>query len=310
MPDKTKHTQNSHDIHDRKTQWHMAVTPAIRLELMEYQDILEYIPERLLNTKALQIDLLVIKKDSSTVMENEIGKIFKRDNVIEYKSPHDSEGVDEYFKTYAYASLYKAGMGSTACSPEDITITMIRSGKPHKLFRWLEGHGCTVRKRYDGVYYIEGAGFFATQIIVARELDGKNHIWLKSLTDRMDREQAEQLIEQSGRLLDRPESEYVEAVLQIVSKANRKVFEELKKEDENMYSALVELMQPEIDEATKKAWDKAWDEAWDEASAKKTIEAIENAMKKLHMSEKEACAFMDTTAEQYETYKMLVKGEK
>ena len=77
-----------------------------------------------------------------------------------------------------------------------------------------------------------------------------------------------------------------------------------------MYSALVELMQPEIDEATKKAWDKAWDEAWDEASAKKTIEAIENAMKKLHMSEKEACAFMDTTAEQYETYKMLVKGEK
>ncbi|MDE5697933.1 MAG: hypothetical protein K2I96_11075, partial [Lachnospiraceae bacterium] len=140
-----------------------------------------------------------------------------------------------------------------------------------------------------------------------------NHIWLKSLTDRMDREQAEQLIEQSGRLLDRPESEYVEAVLQIVSKANRKVFEELKKEDENMYSALVELMQPEIDEATKKAWDEAWgeawDEAWDEASAKKTIEAIENAMKKLHMSEEEACAFMDTTTEQYESYKMRIKKQ-
>lgn len=43
-------------------------------------------------------------------------------------------------------------------------------------------------------------------------------------------------------LLDRPEAVYVESVLQIASKANRKLFNELKKEDKNMYSALVELM--------------------------------------------------------------------
>lgn len=53
-------------------------------------------------------------------------------------------------------------------------------------------------------------------------------------------------------LLDRPEAVYVESVLQIASKANRKLFNELKKEDKNMYSALVELMQPEIDEAVNK----------------------------------------------------------
>lgn len=78
-----------------------------------------------------------------------------------------------------------------------------------------------------------------------------------------------------------------------------------------MYSALVELMQPEIDEATKKArekaWDEAWGEAWDEASAKKTIEAIENAINKLHMSEEEACDFMDITIEQYREYKTRMK---
>ncbi|MDE7207033.1 MAG: hypothetical protein K2N90_07745 [Lachnospiraceae bacterium] len=303
MPEKKNNTKNSHDINDRNTQWHMAVAPAIRLELMEYGDILDYIPERLLNTKSLQIDLLVIKKSGTTVIENEIGKIFKRSNIIEYKSPHDSEGVNEYFKAYAYASLYKISESGTSGNPEEITITMIRRGKPYKLFKWFEAHACTVRKRYDGVYYIENAGFFETQVIVGKELNDENHIWLKSLTDRLDREQAKELIRQSGKLLDRPESDYAESVLQVVSKANRKVFEELKKEDGDMYSALVELMQPEIDEATEKVRN----ETWDEASAKKTLEAVDNAMKKLHMSFEEACAFMDITPAQHETYMQVVK---
>ena len=151
-----------------------------------------------------------------------------------------------------------------------------------------------------------------TQVIVAKELNERSHIWLKSLTDRMGKEQARLLIDQSRKLLGEPESDYVESVLQIVSKANREIFDELKKEDEDMYSALVELMQPEIDEATKKAWDKAWDQAWDEASseitAKKTVEAVDNAMKKLHMSKEEACAFMDITPEQYDAYKLMIKN--
>ena len=79
------------------------------------------------------------------------------------------------------------GGGSISYDPEDITITMIRSRKPYKIFRWFEDHGCAIRKRYDGVYDIENAGFFETQIIVAGELDERNHIWLKSLIDRMDK---------------------------------------------------------------------------------------------------------------------------
>lgn len=62
MQEKINNTKDGHNIDDRNTQWHMAVPPAIRLEFMEYKDILDYIPERLLNTKSLQIDLLVIKK--------------------------------------------------------------------------------------------------------------------------------------------------------------------------------------------------------------------------------------------------------
>ncbi len=36
------------------------------------------------------MDLLIIKKLADVRIENEIGRIFKRYNVVEYKSPQDS----------------------------------------------------------------------------------------------------------------------------------------------------------------------------------------------------------------------------
>ncbi|MDE6622309.1 MAG: hypothetical protein K2K74_17825 [Lachnospiraceae bacterium] len=312
MSDKAMPTGKKYHLYDRKTQWHMAVTPAMKLEFMEYSQVLDYIPERLLNTNALQIDLLIIKKAEDIRIENEIGRIFQRHNIIEYKSPHDKEGINTYFKVHAYASLYKIGEKNTVYEPADITITMIRRGKPYKLFRWFARQGYNVKEMYKGVYYIENAGFFKTQVIVARELLEESHVWLTSLTDAMNRQQAENLIIKSRELSDKPEASYVDAVLQIVSKANRKLFEEIKREDRNMYSALVELMQPEIDEAVNKAVEKTWNEAVIETTnnitAQNKVEAIENAIKKLNMTEEEACAFMDTTKEQYDAYKQIIKN--
>ncbi|MCM1184348.1 MAG: hypothetical protein NC337_13335 [Roseburia sp.] len=299
MPKNTRPEENR-DLNDRRTQWHMAFPAAMKLELMEYSGILEYCPEYLLNTKALQADLLIIKKEAGAVIENEIGRIFKGHNIIEYKSPHDREDVNTYFKVYAYASLYKLGKDGQSYDVEDITVTIIREGKPAKLFEWFGQHGCSVEQAYEGVYYIGGAGFFATQVVVARELDGDGHIWLKALTDSIGRNQARQLINRSRELLDRPEAEYADAVLQIASKANLEVFDRMKEEEADMYSALVELMRPEIDEAASKAAR--------EAKARDRIEAIEIAMKKLNVSKKEACAFMNTTEEQYEEYKRLIEG--
>lgn len=167
---------------------------------------------------------------------------------------------------------------------------------------------------YKGVYHIQNAGFFKTQVIVARELEEESHIWLTSLTDTLNRQQAENLIIKSKELSDKPEAGYVDAVLQIVSKANRRLFETIKKEDQTMYSAFVELMQPEIDEAVNKAVAKAVEETWNEAviettnniTAQNKVEAIENAIKKLNMTKEEACAFMDTTPEQYDVYKQII----
>ena len=56
------------------------------------------------------MDLLIIEKRKNVQIQNEIGRIFRRHNVIEYKSPDDGMTIDDFFKTLGYAYLYK-GLG-------------------------------------------------------------------------------------------------------------------------------------------------------------------------------------------------------
>ncbi|WP_029201334.1 hypothetical protein [Oribacterium sp. NK2B42] len=92
----------------KKTQWHPPFCAAMKLELKANKKDLCFESEHTLNTKPIQLDLLVIKKRKKAKIQNEIGRIFRQHNIFEYKSPEDELGIDVYFKTLAYACLYKA----------------------------------------------------------------------------------------------------------------------------------------------------------------------------------------------------------
>lgn len=123
---------------ETKTQWHPAFCSAMRLELIENKTDLEYMNEYNLNSKPIQMDLLVIKKSRDIEIKNEIGKIFRRHNIIEYKSPEDSLNVDTYVKVIGYACMYKASEAHIGdIELNDITITLVREGKPRELLKWF-----------------------------------------------------------------------------------------------------------------------------------------------------------------------------
>lgn len=61
---------------DTKIQWHPGFVAAMNLELASNRDDLIFEKEYNLNTKPLEIDLLVIKKNSKAVINNEIGRFF------------------------------------------------------------------------------------------------------------------------------------------------------------------------------------------------------------------------------------------
>ena len=100
-------------MNDTDIQWHPGFVSAMELELIDYKGMLYFDSEHNLSKKPLQIDLLVIKKDRPVEITNEIGRIFKKYNVMEYKSPDDSLNIDTFCKVQAYEALYKSE-GSTA----------------------------------------------------------------------------------------------------------------------------------------------------------------------------------------------------
>ena len=231
---------------DVKIQWHPGFVAATNLELAENRADLIYEKEYNLNTKPLEIDLLVIKKDKDVHVSNKIGRIFRKYNILEYKSPDDSLNIDAFYKAGAYASLYKA-YGETvderkAC---DMTVSIIRETRPDGLFAYFKNHGIQMEKPYQGIYYVMDAVLFPTQIIVSKELDRKNHIWLRALSDKMEKQDMKELLEKIESMKQKFDRELADSVLEVSIRANQHIIDELRGDD-NVCQALLEIMEPEI----------------------------------------------------------------
>ena len=90
----------------KKIQWHPGFYGGIELELRENKESLEFITEWELSKKPVRVDMLIIKKSGETHIMNKIGHIFRKHNLIEYKSPDDELSIEVFYKTVGYAGLY------------------------------------------------------------------------------------------------------------------------------------------------------------------------------------------------------------
>lgn len=86
--------------------WHAGFVSAMRLELRAYEDVLIYEEEHHLANRAQRLDLLIIKNDRGIKIDNPIGRIFSRYNILEYKGVGDTLTYGKFYKTLAYTSLY------------------------------------------------------------------------------------------------------------------------------------------------------------------------------------------------------------
>lgn len=240
-----------------KTQWHPAFVSAMQLELIEDAEYLDYTSEYNLNTKPLEMDLLIVKKEKDVEVKNEIGKIFRKHNIVEYKSPDDALNLNTYMKVVAYACLYKAYENHVdEIKLDEITITMVRERKPLKLLCWFEKNGYQIQEVFEGIYYVTKDNHFLTQIIVSKQLSKKNQKWLTLLSKDLDKSDAKRVVAQMESLTKESEKRHGDSVLQVAVQENEEAFNKIKEEG-NMCEALRKLMEPEIKEEVDKAVDKA-----------------------------------------------------
>ncbi|MDR2116134.1 MAG: hypothetical protein LBP87_07120 [Planctomycetaceae bacterium] len=166
--------------------WHSAFFGAIQLEFNEYRNELEFVSEHHLISDPLKIDLVIIKKRRNIVIQKNIAGIFRRYNVIEYKSPSVSVTIEDYYKTRACCWLYAS---FKHIDIKDMSLTMVITRHPRELLKYLKNQfGITSIQR--GIYILEH-DTIPTQVIVSKELSEDENLWLTNLNqnltiDRLD----------------------------------------------------------------------------------------------------------------------------
>ena len=276
-------------------QWHPAFFACLQVELDEEKENLIFEQEHLLGTKPTQIDVLVIKKEKDVPIKKNIGRIFRKYNIIEYKSPTDYLSIDDFYKVYGYACFYKSlGAKENMVAIEDLTVTFVCGKKPHKLLDHLQNKRTyQIEKKEAGIYEICG-DVLTMQLIVIQELSDEDNLWLHNLTDDMDNIQvANQLASEYKKHI---RDERYAAIMNIIIRANEKKFEEGK----NMCEAIRELFAEEFEQQREEA---------EKAAAQSLVRSVENAMVNFKVNLEKACAGIGTSVEEYNMAKDLLSRQ-
>ena len=177
----------------------------------------------------------------------QIGRIFKRYNILEYKSPEKSHTVNSFFKVVSYAGLLQSNtQREQEIPPEEIRITLIGDRYPRRLLAYLKRrHRIGIEQAYPGIYYVEGL-LFPMQVVVQRELDKGENVWLSRLRQNLQMQEDVEALARAYKGKDG--NPLYSAVMDLIVRANWKIYEEGEKKgraegrSEGRYESLRNLL--------------------------------------------------------------------
>ena len=261
-------------------QWHPGFYGAAELEFLSNKGDLEFQREYNLSKEPIRMDLLIIKKLADVRIKNELGHIFKKYNVVEYKSPDDALSIDDYYKTVGYACLYKR-LGETVdqIPADELTISIFRESYPREMFEAMKNLGMEIKEYYPGIYYISGKQtLFDTQIVVTKQLDKETHRTLRVLSKHVREEDVRAFVKRAAKISEPGDRNNVDAVLQVSVSANKELYEAIRRCDKVMCEALRELMKEDFEKQER------------ETKQETLLEAIRNLMETMKCSADQAMA--------------------
>ncbi|WP_455650211.1 hypothetical protein [Enterocloster citroniae] len=227
----------------KRLQWHPAFFAVLQIELEEEKQFIQFYAEYNLTCKPMQIDILVIKKDSERRIEKNIGRMFRRYNVVEYKGMKDYVSVNDFYKVIGYACILLSNTKQVReILPSQITVTLAGSHYPQSLSNFLKRtYRVDMRLAYPGIYYINGL-LFPVQILVIRELSKEDNIWLSRLRSGLELDEDIEVLAKEYK--GNEGNPLYETAMDLIMRANWEKYQEVRK----MCDALRELFADELEE--------------------------------------------------------------
>ena len=257
IPDKDKQSNGHKRKKQTRRDWETASFAGLMFSLSEYKDRLEEQRAFKLNSKPREIDVRIIDKkyDEDDRMDNAIGYLFEKHNIIELKNPYEKLNIDVVWKGISYAAQYKSKgyddttkeKGVNVIPMKDVTLTFLRIVKPEELFDLMRAYGYGVEEKFPGVYYIAGMADIKMQVVVGSELEGDEFVSLRIQRKNASEEDIRVFTRMVEKLPDKYELELASVIADISMSENRKLIERLKKEDPNMRGVVFEIFKDEIE---------------------------------------------------------------
>ena len=123
----------------KRLQWHPGFFAVLQIELEEERRFLRFYAEYNLTRKPLQIDVLVVRKETGRVIQKNIGRIFRQYNVVEYKGIKDYISINDFYKSIGYACLLQSNTERVQeILPSQVTVTLAGEHYPRSLHVFLE----------------------------------------------------------------------------------------------------------------------------------------------------------------------------
>ncbi|MBQ7506190.1 MAG: hypothetical protein IJT05_02590 [Lachnospiraceae bacterium] len=229
--------------------WHSGFAGGLALSFRKYRADIEIEREHTLSNEPLRIDFMVIKKDRDFVIDNSVGRMFRKYNIIEYKNPSDALNIDVVWKCIGYAAIYKSlGAKVNEIPDSELTISIFRNARPRNLLQMLEEEGRSVDNPYPGIYRINGLSILPLQIVVPTELEEDDFRALRIMMPNADIDSVRAFLKEANGYTEKSDRLDADAVLNVSNQSNIPLFKEIK-EDPTMFDSLRELMSEEFEEA-------------------------------------------------------------
>ena len=241
------------ELEQERKYWHSGYIGGFELAFRKYKWQLSYEEEHTLSKQPLKIDFLVIKKENNLVINNAIGAQFRKYNIIEIKNPDDDLNEDVVWKTIGYAGIYKSLVERVGEIPaNELTITISRTRKPVKLIGKLLAEGKEIDNPFPGIYYLKGIIEIPIQIVVIKELQGKEFNALKILTENAANDDVLGFIDDVKTYVEQGDIENANAVFNLFKQVNSKMFYEMRGENDMKFDSLADLFEDDLIAREKK----------------------------------------------------------
>ena len=143
-----------------------------------------------------------------------------------------------------YAEFYIAKYGT---SPNEITLTLLRSAKPVKMFKEMAQF--VEADETKGIYHIRNWKVdFPIQVIVSKELEGKEYAGFRAITKNPKLEDIQQIMEDIKETTDQTLLGWYRDFMEQLSKLDSEAIEEARRRFPEMAKTWREIFKPEIDE--------------------------------------------------------------